>query len=142
MKRTENQEIGELLKEITKSGFGDIQTDIDDSGAGMRIVEIHAWNHSEHGEAIYETGNSLVEVLGKVVDSIRARLGKPPRETLVKAEGQTACVCGSEKPLEIVRSYVVSARWNRRDADGPCHSRKIEPGEIGTCPDCGRCYTF
>lgn len=160
MKNDTQKEIGELLEEITSEDW-DLAIDVDDSDGRAVWVTIQPRQTSDDRGQSDFGGSSVVEALRKTVDEIRRICGKPSleeelakmlEEDALHADAQpvtlgplACCHCGSRRPLEVTRSIVLHLDW----ADGwPVDGPRVEsinpgqPGEIGTCPDCGRHYTF
>jgi hypothetical protein len=164
MKHDTQKEIGELLEEIS-SELWNLSIDVDDSAPDLpRAVWVNIFpreTSDERGQTDFH-GATLCEALGKAVDFIRVSCGKPTREeeiaALLAADASHAaappvsigpdarCGCGSQKSLIVVRHFTFCVDWEGKawipfenDSD---RKLAVKPGEIGTCPDCGRNYTF
>lgn len=154
MKNSEHLEIGKLLEEITGKGFSELQTDVNDEGPS-RVVSVEAFNPDESRlDGIGADGESLVECFVIIVDAIRRRRGEPSlaEEAANIVEPEIAkfgrvegigCWCGSCKPLVVERKYKSGFGWQTgglvwSEAGGQVSG--IQPGEIGSCPDCGKQY--
>lgn len=92
-----------------------------------------------------------------IVDNIRKERGEPSREeTASEAQAEDIthaqspavelgpdahCLCGSVKPLEV---FVHAVRLYDWKTGGPKSlwmlAPESQPGQIGTCPDCGKAY--
>lgn len=165
MKNDENKEIGELIQEITEKGFTGIEVDLcngdEFDNAGFACVTVDSG--TDESRFMVEA-DSLIVALGLIVDSIRHQRGEPSREEelakMLEADDshaaappvelgpKAACHCGSRKPLIVERKVKVFFPWDGSQPQfdsvfgimgiaGPANA-----GEIGTCPDCGRHYTF
>lgn len=160
MKNDENKEIGELIQEITAKGFDGIEIDLvsGDEFDNAPFACVTVDNGTDEGTFSVEA-DSLIVALGLVVDSIRHQRGEPSREEElakmledddshaaappVELGPDASCHCGSRKPLEITRKMLIHAEWSGYSYwDNPKDPCDPKPGEIGTCPDCGRNYTF
>lgn len=169
MKNDENKEIGELIQEITEKGFGGIEIDWipgdEFDNAAFACVTVD--NGTEEGRFTVEA-SSMIVALGLIVDSIRHQRGEPSRaEELAKmledddSHAQSppveigpdaCCGCGSKNPLMFERKFRFFVSWKDGLAYCPANVMRAEldlrgynpprPGEIGTCQDCGRNYTF
>lgn len=156
MKNDTQKEIGELIEEITVKGF-QLNLDVDDSEF-HRAVQAEAWNEETTPFTVLGA-TSIVEALGLIVDMLRKHRGEPSRaeelEAMLAADASHAdappvnigpdasCGCGSRKPLQIKRPMLIHACWYGYSFwDNPKDPCDPKPGEIGTCPDCGRNYTF
>lgn len=161
MKHDTQKEIGELIEEIAAKGF-QLELDVDDS-EGSRLVNAECWNE-EYTPSCISGAATIAEALGFLVDSIRRHRGEPSREeelaALLAADASHAaappvvigpdasCGCGSRKPLILERRIKLEVPWStgQPKLDRLWGLLGIEglptAGEIGTCPDCGRNYTF
>lgn len=169
MKTDTEKEIGELIQEITAKGFGGIEIDLvsgdEFDNAGFACVTVD--NGKDESRFTVEA-DSLIVALGLVADSIRHQRGEPSRaEELAKMledddshaaappvelGPNAACHCGSQRPLVLLRTFKFFVPWSDGLAYCPANVMRAEldlrgynapqPGEIGTCQDCGRNYTF
>lgn len=160
MKNDTQREIGELIEEIISKGWGDLKIDVDDSSAtDGRWVIVTADGMQTTGEIYFEaSAPSLVEALGEIADDIRRHLDQPTRaqelEALLAADASHAaappvnigpdasCGCGSRKPLVSQGRILARHSWATGGVFIDPNETGFKPGEIGTCPDCGRNYTF
>jgi hypothetical protein len=166
--KQENQEIGELIREITEKGFTGIVTDVcDDLETRFVAVTVTDYRRLEAGEPdaelTFET-SSLIEALRLIVDSIRTQRGEPTLaeevEAMIYKEQQheslppiwsgpdASCRCGSKAHLILERSVKVQIPW---DGSQPLLdpvwgilgiAGPVNAGEIARCPDCGHWYQF
>jgi hypothetical protein len=159
MKTDIEKEIGELIQEITAKGFGGIEIDLlpgdEFDNAGFACVTVD--NGKDESRFTVEA-DSLIVALGLVADSIRHQRGEPSREEElakmledddshaaappVEVGPNASCTCGSRRRLKIERKIQVSASWETGQIISFFVSNPPQPGEIGTCPDCGRHWTF
>jgi len=101
-------------------------------------------------------GATLAEALRKAVDVSRYIIGKPSLDrelddliaanerharTVVTTGPNASCTCGSKNPLTVDRKITLRIPWTGEGVDVDLGDTP-KPGEIGTCPDCGRSYTF
>jgi hypothetical protein len=103
-------------------------------------------------------GATLAEALRKAVDVSRYIIGKPSLDrelddliaanerharTVISTFPNAACSCGSRSNLTLERKIKFGLSWETGICPMvPFVDRNPKPGEIGTCPDCGRSYTF
>jgi hypothetical protein len=164
MKHDEEKEIGELVLEIIRKPR---KMQIKPISFGFWQVTLFHDTGSLHMTS--ERTPDLVQALGNIVDRLRKERGEPTRaqelEKMLADDSTHAaappveigpdacCGCGSKNPLIVERKLRLEFPWDGSDAwinegtglyenlnDDIMAERK--PGEIGTCPDCGRHYTF
>lgn len=161
MKTTENQIIGELIAELDQLGMPNLSIDVDDTGT-HRFVSVTV-DCRDNKTQCGGTGATMIEALEATVNCVRELAGLPSLEdevaSLLEADakhgkalvvtGPDACCahCGSERSLHVVRHFTFLVDWKTGDAWMPWENKadaeiNVKPGEIGTCPDCGKSYTF
>lgn len=149
------KELGSMVAEILQRGFS---VEIQNGFKGKVLVR-----SEKHWARISETEETYFEALGVMIDRLREKAGEPTRAqelaALVEIDrkhadappvelGKDACCsnCGCRAPLQITRKikYEVSWRNGRILASDSClmAGELPEPGEIGTCHDCGVHYRF
>jgi hypothetical protein len=159
MKNKENQEIGELIAEIV-SANAQISIHENNSPAFVAVLRGSDFGLYPHGVAF--TGGNIPAALRQAANWVRKYRGEPPLADpselpTVETGDDASCACGSRRAL-IVELGTAQAfiPWNRSRTLGrvQCHGQnlsygskvesfaKIQPGEIGTCVDCGKQYRF
>ena len=158
----EIRRIGDSVSEILIKGFT-VQIDPPSTGAACVLVVVH--DEDAPVQAVYmstDTNKSVADKLEEAVDAIRAKRGEPSVEeevaTLLKEDSEfaalppfffgpkAACVCGSREPLQINFTTKWGVDWGTgcfvTDSIYISDSQRLtpKPGEIMTCPDCGKSY--
>lgn len=123
MKRDTKKEIGEAIEEISRKGFGSLQTDVNDA-FNMAVDAIRR----SRGEP------TLEDEIAAMLEADQQHADAPP----VEIGPNAACGCGSQNPLIVEVKARVLVYW-----DGGTRTDFPDlTGKIGTCPDCGRNCTF
>ena len=167
-KQAEALEIGTLFQELNEKGFNRIGMELGKPEKGYSVL-IQAMNPKNQA-MIIKGGDSLVFVLGLIVDKIRLVNGEPSRnEELAEllAEDQrhvnappflygplATCGCGSNAPLIVERNVMLRVSWetglafgsNDLNSQGTQFNLtgyfKPASGEFAKCPECGKHYIF
>lgn len=149
MNRDTQKEIGELIGELNEKGFSKVNVSFHHDLHGSLCVA-DACNPDKN-RIIQRRGENLTVALSKLVDHVRQGRGEPTLaeevEKMLQADAKQSgtlamgeCICGSQRPLLVVRKAVVSIPWhsgsvgleNEDDLRAP-----LQPGEIAECYDCG-----
>jgi hypothetical protein len=156
MQIQQNTEIGELIQEIIDSGWDKIQIEkLTETDFTVSAENVDLDMDEEY--RMEGTGN-LTESLSDIVETIREYIGKPSlseelenlleenrqHETLppIFTGPEACCRCGSNSPLVGTRKIKIYQQWNGTFELEPGSDSLPDHGEILTCQDCGRNYSF
>lgn len=158
----EKVEIVDLIEEITKRENSLVFERVIRIG-GRRVsscdwLEVSAYAVDSPGKLSRE---GLLPALRFIADAIRKERGEPSLaeelaamieadqtfadSPIVETGEGAACACGSKLPLRLERRVGLAVPWDGSQGIPvmpPKLWAKPEPGEIGTCPACGKSYRF
>lgn len=100
-------------------------------------------------EAIRKASNIVQYITGQpsiteAADLAQAEDAKHESSPIVEIGPNARCSCGSKRPLLVQRNINFDVDWEMgimRSVDDLEFITR-HPGEIGTCPDCGKAYKF
>ncbi len=169
-KAFEEIRVGKIIGEILENRFEvDIKFSIVETpeSGPLFVGTIHqnpinaespaCWAHDQTA-AGYPLSSVLENLLGMILQSkgkpsLRDRdiaamkLDEETADVLVETGPGACCVqCGSKKPLRLEELIPRDMSWKNGLVGELDYEfakvRHARPGEIGTCPDCGKCYTL
>jgi hypothetical protein len=155
MKIHQNKVIWELIAELLENGCSVKIRPRSNWKFQVRVRKHHAVDSFE-----LVAFSELEQTLCAIVDRLRLSQGRETiseEVTRLLAENQkhadappvelgpdASCGCGSRKPLIVERKIRLDVDWQMgimRPTESQDYPHALS-GEIGTCPDCGRHYTF
>ncbi len=157
MNTLEKMEFAELVLEIISKKHSLLIDQITQPASPELPDAVTVFAYGENTRVPKGSRFGLLSGLRFIVDNIRKERGEPSREETANAAGledishakspaielgpDACCACGSKEPLEVMVHAVRLYDWK---TGGP-QSRWMlapasEPGQIGTCRDCGKSY--